>query len=165
MSLGTVGQQVQGVLVWFEADPAGQRALAQAQEIALRQSAHLTVMTVATPERLIGCGRCLQGTALWNLEMKKIAHEQLTEARRLIADPDDVSYEVVIGDPVQAIVEMTRRTEAHTIVLPLVRAGRFAPPNRRNVGKRLAEALRASESGPEPEIIIAGSGAALPSAL
>jgi len=59
------------ILVWFEDNQRGHAALRHAQELADAQRAHLTVPTVATTERVIGCGRCLQGTVLWNIEMQK----------------------------------------------------------------------------------------------
>ena len=54
-------QRAPGVLVWFEDNPEGRRALSEADVLARRRSVHLTVVAVATRERVIGCGRCLQG--------------------------------------------------------------------------------------------------------
>lgn len=131
-----------GVLVWFEDGPGGRRALAQASVIARRRSAPLTVLAVAPHERVIGCGRCLQGTVVWNVEMKKIAVEDLIEARRLLGDPDYVTYELVVGAPVPAIVGAAERLGIGTVVLPPLSTGRLGPPQRRNVRDRVAAAGR-----------------------
>lgn len=126
-----------GVLVWFEDNAAGRAALARAHGLARLRDAHLAVVTVATHERVVGCGRCLTGTVLWNLEMQKIAHEELRAARLILDGADDVSYAVVVGDPVDAITAAAARTAAAAVVLPRLRRSRLAPPNRRHVCERL----------------------------
>jgi nucleotide-binding universal stress UspA family protein len=132
------GEQAPSVLVWFEDSPAGRRALTEASVLARRRSVCLTVVAVAAHERVIGCGRCLQGTVLWNIELKKIAREELLEARRALDDAADVSYEVLVGDPAEMITEAAEHVGADVIVLPALRTRRFGPPNRRNVSGRVA---------------------------
>lgn len=127
-----------GVLIWFEGSAAGRAALAHAA--ARRQDEWLTVVTIATQERVIGCGRCLQGTVVWNLEMKKIAQEDLREARLTLDGAEDVSFQWLVGAPAEAIIEAARRIGAETIVLPWLRNGRLTPPNRRHVAERVAAA-------------------------
>ena len=126
------------VLVWFEDDGPGRAALQHAEVFARDDAAHLTVLTVATHERLIGCGRCLTGTALWNIEMDKIAREDLATARRILASPDDTSYELVVGNPADAITEVAQRVQADIVVIPQLRHRRLVPPNRRNVNEQVA---------------------------
>jgi hypothetical protein len=87
-------EQSGDVIVWFEDTPPGRRALSEAQNLAKATDAHLTVVAVAAHERVIGCGRCLQGTVLWNLEMKKIAHEELLAAQKLLEPATDVTRSV-----------------------------------------------------------------------
>ncbi len=128
-----------GVLVWFEDNPRGREALASAHAVARERHEHLTVVAVATQEQVIGCGRCLQGTVLWNLEMKKIAQEELLAARELLGDAADVSYRVAVGDPVEVITEAARRAAARTVVLPRQRSAPLCPPNRRNLGERVGQ--------------------------
>jgi nucleotide-binding universal stress UspA family protein len=134
------GEHDPGVLVWFEDTPQGRVALAEASVLARRRSAPLTVVAVAAHERVIGCGRCLQGTVLWNIELEKIAHEELLEARRALEGAAGVSYEVLIGDPAATITQAAARSGADTVVLPVLRTRRFGPPNRRNVSGRVAAA-------------------------
>jgi hypothetical protein len=124
---------VSSVLVWFEDSAEGRAALARARELAQEWLARLTVVTVATHERVVGCGRCLQGTVLWNLEMKKIAHEELLAARRILDGDDDVSYQLLVGDPADVITDAGLRTGAQVIVLPWHRESRLSPPNLRHV--------------------------------
>jgi nucleotide-binding universal stress UspA family protein len=127
-----------GVLVWFEDSPEGRCALTEASVLARRRSVSLTVVAVAVHERVIGCGRCLQGTVLWNIELQKIAREELLEARSALDDAADVSYEVLVGDPAEMITQAAERVGADVIVLPALRVRRFGPPNRRNVSGRVA---------------------------
>ena len=134
--MATDDPQAPGVLVWFEDSPEGRRALAQGSVIARRRSARLTVVTVATQERVIGCGRCLTGTVLWNIEMKKIAREELLEARRLLSGGAD--YELVVGTPADAIIETAARLGVGTVVLPRLRTRRFGRPDRRHVRDKVA---------------------------
>lgn len=151
-------EQVGGVLVWFENNAGGRSALTEAYALAERQEEHLTVVTVATLERVIGCGRCLQGTVLWNLEMKKIAREELLEARRILDGAEDVSYEVVIGEPADAIAEIAIRIGAATVMLPPDKRGRFVPHNRRNLSSRVNQALGLTQShsaSPRPSVATA----------
>jgi nucleotide-binding universal stress UspA family protein len=131
-------EQVTSVLVWFEDNREGRAALLHAYEIAGAEGEDLTVLTVATHERVVGCCRCMSGTVLWNLEMKKIAHEELTTARRMLDGADQVSYQLVVGDPAEAIAEVAQRTGPHTVVLPEHRKRLLDPPNRRDVGEKIA---------------------------
>lgn len=156
--MAAVGEQIPTVLVWFEDNPAGRSALDAAYAIAQREGAHLAVITVATHERVIGCGRCLQGTVLWNLEMKKIARQELVAASRILDGATDVSYELLVGDPADVIAEAATRTGADTVVFPPDSRRRFAPPNRRNVSARVAQALGFTHSqtaSPSPSIATA----------
>jgi hypothetical protein len=130
-------EQANSVIVWFEDEPNGVVALLQAQKTARNEQAHLTVLAVAAHERVIGCGRCLQGTVLWNIEMRKIAHEELLTARRILDDAIDVSYELVVGEPADSISDLAERTGASTVVLPWQRNRRLDPPSRRNVRQRV----------------------------
>lgn len=151
-------EQVPGVLIWFEATAGGRAALAQAHAIAERKQSFLTVITVATRERVVGCGRCLQGTVLWNIEMKKIAHEELLEARRILDGVKEVAYEVVVGDPAEAVAAAAARAGAGTILLPPDRGGRFVPANRRNVSRKVTQALGLAHShaaSPSPSVATA----------
>ena len=97
----------------------------------------LTVLTVAIHERVIGCGRCMSGTVLWNLEMKKIAHEELAVARRMLDGASEVSYEMAVGDPDEAIAQAAWRVGALTVVLPWHRNRLLEPPNRRDVCEKV----------------------------
>ncbi|HWE59115.1 MAG TPA: universal stress protein [Solirubrobacteraceae bacterium] len=132
------GEQAPSVLVWFEDSPEGRCALTEASVLARRRSVCLTVVAVAALERVIGCGRCLQGTVLWNIELQKIAREELLEARSALDDPADASYEVLVGDPAEMITQAAERLGADVIVLPALKTRRFGPPNRRNVSGRVA---------------------------
>ena len=49
----------------------------------------------------------------------------------------DVSYELVVGDPAEAIAEAAERTGARTVVLPWHRNRLFEPPNRRDVCEKV----------------------------
>lgn len=126
------------ILVWFEDNTDGHTALLHAQDLANREDAKLTVVTVAVHERLVGCGRCLQGTALWNIEMQKIAREELAAARNLLGEASGVDFESVVGSPADAITETAERVGAQTIVLPRQRNRRFGPPGRRDIDQRVA---------------------------
>lgn len=125
------------VLVWFEDGEHGRAALERAEGIARAARAHLTVLTVATHEQLIGCGRCIQGTALWNIEMDKIALEDLATARRILVSAGDTSYERAVGNPLGAITEVAERVRADIVVLPLLKRRRFEPPNRRDIREKV----------------------------
>ena len=136
MSAGGDGSS--SVLVWFEDNPPGRAALLRAERLAEEERAHLTVLTVATPEPLVGCGHCRQASALWNVELKKLAHEELVEARSLLlTEALDVSYETVAGEPVEAISETAQRTHAGIVVLPPVRRHRLGRRDRRDISQRV----------------------------
>ncbi len=126
------------ILVWFEDNSRGRAALRQAHELADAQHAHLTVLTIAAHERLVGCGRCLQGTALWNIEMAKIAREELVTARSILGEAADADFESVVGNPAEAIIQTAERAGAHTIVLPEQRVRRLDPPRRRKIAEQVA---------------------------
>jgi nucleotide-binding universal stress UspA family protein len=132
------GENDPSVLVWFEDSPEGRVALAEASVLARRRSTRLTVVAVAAHERVIGCGRCLQGTVLWSIELQKIAREELLAARRALNGAADISYEVLVGDPAEMITQAAARVGADVVVLPALRTRRFGPPNRRNVSGRVA---------------------------
>jgi hypothetical protein len=125
------------VLVWFEDNREGRAALLRAYEIAEAEGAGLTVLAVAIHERVIGCSRCMSGTVLWNLEMKKIAHEELAVARRMLDGASEVSFEMAVGDPDEAIAEVAWRAGALTVVLPWHRNRLLEPPNRRDVCEKV----------------------------
>jgi nucleotide-binding universal stress UspA family protein len=129
-----------GVLVWFEDSPDGRSALAQAHGLTRLWDASLTVVAVAPHERVIGCGRCLQGTVVWNVEMKKIAHEELLEARAALAAAGaaGISYEVLVGDAADVIVEAAERLAADAVVLPSLRPGLLQPHGRRDVAAKVS---------------------------
>jgi nucleotide-binding universal stress UspA family protein len=131
-------EQPASVLVWFEDSPEGRCALTEASVLARRRSVRLTVVAVAAHERVIGCGRCLQGTVLWNIELKKIAHEELLAARCALDGAAGISYQVLVGDPAEMITQAAARVGADVVVLPALRTRRFGPPSRRNVSGRVA---------------------------
>lgn len=130
-------EYVSSVVVWFEDNAEGRAALVQAHELAQEWLAELTVVSVAVHERVIGCGRCLQGTVLWNIEMKKIAHEELVTARRILDGAERTSYQLLVGDPAEVIVEAAVHADAQIVVLPRQREGRLTPPNRRHVPEQV----------------------------
>jgi hypothetical protein len=134
------GEHDPSVLVWFEDTSEGRVALAEAGVLARRRCARLTVVAIAAHERVIGCGRCLQGTVLWNIEIEKIAHEELLAARRALGAATGVAYEVLVGDPAEMLTQAAARIGADTVVLPVLRNRRFGPPGRRNVSGRVAAA-------------------------
>lgn len=125
------------IVVWFEGSRAGRLALLRAQQMAAAADTHLTVLTIAIHERVIGCGRCLQGTVLWNLEMEKMAREDLHQAQKLLGASAEAEFEVMVGDPVEQIAATAKSRHADTIVLPWQRNRRLDPPHRRNVAPRL----------------------------
>lgn len=131
------GEEVGSVLVWFEDNREGRAALLHAYEIAEAEGEDLTVLTVATQERVAGCGVCMSGTVLWNHEMKKIAREELAVARRMLDGASQVSYEMVVGDPVEAIAEAAWRSGVLTIVLPWHRKRLIEHPSRRDVCQKV----------------------------
>lgn len=126
------------ILVWFEDTKPGYSALIEAGALARDRHARLTVLTVATHERVIGCGRCLQGTVLWNQEMKKMAQEDLELALHLLDRERDADYRLVVGDPADAIIETAIDVSADTVVIPRLPNRVIDPPNRRRVGQRVA---------------------------
>jgi nucleotide-binding universal stress UspA family protein len=136
--MATEDDQSGDVIVWFEDTPPGHRALSEAHNLARATDAHLTVVAVATHERVVGCGRCLQGTVLWNLEMKKIAHEELLAAQKLLEPDVDVSFELMVGTPADSISAVATSRHAFAVVLPWQRNRRFDPPHRREVGRKIA---------------------------
>jgi nucleotide-binding universal stress UspA family protein len=125
------------VIVWFEDTPEGRAALLHAQHLSRATDARLTVLAVATHERVVGCGRCLQGTVLWNIEMKKIAHEELCEAREILGPATPASYKLVVGRPADSISAAAAGKHADTVVLPWQRNRVLDPPQRRNVGRKV----------------------------
>jgi nucleotide-binding universal stress UspA family protein len=129
------GQQP-GILVWFEDNPRGRDALRRAEALADARRAHLTVLTVAVQERLLGCARCVQGTALWNREVRKIASEELVAARSIIEQAAQTDFESVVGSPAEAIIQTAERVGAQTIVIAAQR--RLDPARRRKVAEQLS---------------------------
>ena len=111
-----------------------------AREIAQSTSGELTVLTFAPRERVIGCGRCLAGTVLWNEDMLEIAQEELEEAQSLLCSCPDVEYELVVGRPVEAIVGGARAHHADVVVVPWRRRPRIPALRRRSVHERIRAA-------------------------
>jgi nucleotide-binding universal stress UspA family protein len=127
------------VLVRYESSPHGRGALQHALELARASNAELTVITVATHERVdIGCASCRHGAAIWNREMRLIAEEELAEAASFVDHDESVAFQVVRGKPHEAIREAATRCNAWMIVLP-------AEPGRLGARRvsRLAGSLRA----------------------
>lgn len=125
------------VLVRYESSAAGRAALRYALDIA-RSNSELRVMTVATHERVdVGCASCRQSAAIWNREMRSIAEEELAEAAALIGQNESVVYQVIRGQPQDAIRKAAAGSHASMIVLPSA-PGRLG---RRRVS-RLADDLR-----------------------
>jgi nucleotide-binding universal stress UspA family protein len=143
------------VLVCYEPSPDGRAALLHAMSLAGEAGANLTVMSVATQERVdIGCAGCRHSAAIWNREMRAIAHEELAEAAALVGPTPLVAFAVEAGRPRDAISNTAKRIGADVIVVPHRTPGRF----RRRGASRLAEQLRRD---PGWEVVIAPDTARL----
>ncbi len=131
-------QALRPVLVRYESSPAGRAALHHALEIARASSAELRVISVATHERVdIGCASCRKSAAIWNREMRSLAEEELAEAASFVGPDEPVAYQVVRGQPGDAIREAAAQCNAWMIVLP-TQPGRL----RARRVSRLADGLR-----------------------
>jgi nucleotide-binding universal stress UspA family protein len=127
------------VLVSYESSPAGRAALLHAAALARREGAALTVVSVATTEPTdVGCGRCRQGAAIWNREMRSMADETLAEARMLLEGSPMIDYEVAVGSPREAVARSAATRRADVIVVPSEATGRL----RRLLSPSTAERLR-----------------------
>jgi hypothetical protein len=72
-------------LVEYESSAHGREALFHALEVARNADAELTIVAVATRERVgVGCARCRANAVFWNREMRYLAEEALGEAAELV---------------------------------------------------------------------------------
>jgi nucleotide-binding universal stress UspA family protein len=107
------------VLVSYEPSANGRAALLHAWGLARGAGAALTVLSVATQERVdVGCARCRRSAAIWNREMRAIAGEDLAEAAALLRPSSSVDFVVEPGRPRDAIANAARRLRADVIVVP-----------------------------------------------
>jgi nucleotide-binding universal stress UspA family protein len=116
------------VLVLCEESEPGRAALLLAQHEAQSSGGTLTVLAIATHERVIGCGRCVSGTVLWNIEMKKMAQEALLAAHALLDERCEASFELQVarvGEIDETVINAARRTDADLVVLPWRRQSRM----------------------------------------
>jgi len=127
-------------MVAFEPSARGRAALRFAGELASQAGKGLIVGVFAPLERLdVGCARCRHGAAIWNVEMGKVAHEELAEAARLL-DPEGLSvrYLTIRGDDVAAITGAAVEFGADLLVVPFQADRRLGIFPRRTLAQRLA---------------------------
>jgi nucleotide-binding universal stress UspA family protein len=118
---------------------AGGRRLFHALSIARQAEAELTVVVVATRERVdVGCARCRHNAALWNREMRWLAEDALAEAADLVGPSRTVEYAMAYGEPKQALAGAAARSGADVKVVPWQPNGRL----RRLYSSSIAEHLR-----------------------
>jgi nucleotide-binding universal stress UspA family protein len=109
---------VKRVLVEYESSPRGRAALLHALHVVHHAGAELTVVAVATRERVVGCARCRQSAVLWNREMASVAQEALDEAATIVGARPGTRYAIAYGDRKQALAEAAAAYEAELVVVP-----------------------------------------------
>jgi hypothetical protein len=85
---------VKRVLVEYESSARGRGARLHALRVAREAGAELTVVVVATRERVVGCARCRQSAVLWNREMASLAQEARDEAATVVGERPDTRYAI-----------------------------------------------------------------------
>jgi len=131
------------VLVGFEPSQRGRAALLHALGVARQAAVPLTVVAVATQERVdVGCVRCRHSAALWNRELRALADEELAEAAKLVGPVSWVRYKVTVGRGARAISEAADSSGADVIVLPSERPRRFRRSSYNGVVEELRRAGR-----------------------
>ena len=138
-------RMVKRVLVEYESSTHGRAALLHALSIVRHAEAALTVVAVATPERVgVGCMRCRSNAAMWNREMRSLAEDALAEAAELVGRSRAIEFAVAYGDGCKsALASAALRSEAELIVVPWRPNGRL----RRLASTSVAEHLRRDGAG------------------
>lgn len=139
---GTPGAQddCRRVLVAFEPSACGRAGLVHAAELARARGVPLRVLSVTPQEREgVGCARCRQSAAMWNVEMAEVAREELREAAELLAPMGLTSADYVVGrgDPASAIAAAAVRGEDTLVVVPWERSRTLGILPRRTLADRL----------------------------
>jgi nucleotide-binding universal stress UspA family protein len=109
---------VKRVLVEYESSQRGRAALLHALRVAREAEAELTVVAVATRERVVGCARCRQSAVLWNREMTSLGQEALGEAATIVGARPGTRYAIAYGDRKRALAEAAAACEAELVVVP-----------------------------------------------
>ncbi len=127
-------------LIWFQDTAHGRAALEHARMLASGPEARLTVVTVATYERVtVGCASCRHSAVLWNNEMAEIGHQELQAAARRIGSSPGVHYVLAVGSPESAIAEEAVARGCDVIVLPWRRFRRLFGQRLRTFEDRLSD--------------------------
>lgn len=105
------------VLVEYESSARGRAALLHALRVAREAEAELTVVAVATRERVVGCARCRQSAVLWNREMASLAQEALDEAATIVGERPGIRYAIAHGDRKRALADAAAASEAELVVV------------------------------------------------
>ena len=106
------------MLVEYGSSRRGRAALLHALRVAREGGAELTVVAVATRERVVGCARCRQSAVLWNREMASLAQEALDEAATVVGERPGTRYAVAYGDRKRALADAAAASEAELVVVP-----------------------------------------------
>lgn len=106
------------ILLAYDGSQAGQKALLDCQEVAQMQGSELFLIAVMPQDSVfIGGEGAFYDPQLGELEKKKF-EGILADGLRRLADPArTVKGEVVVGHPVDAIVDYAQRIEADLIVV------------------------------------------------
>lgn len=142
------------MLVLYEPTAAGRAALEDVAHRAEAESAPLVVLSVTPHERVdVGCARCRQGAAIWNIEMAEVATGNLAEAqahlKHLGLEAD--AYVVRRGDTAAAVADAAFAACADIVVVPWERARILGLFHRRPVAGKLASRSGfAVRVGPRP---------------
>ncbi|MGC9220803.1 MAG: hypothetical protein ACP5H2_05550 [Solirubrobacteraceae bacterium] len=130
------------MLLWFEDDEHGRRALQRASELTA-SAGELTVVTVASHESLAGCGRCAVGTVMWNIELQEMADADLLTARAFLHGRENVTYKRLEGATKEIpalLIAAATQAQADLVILPR----RFGPRHLPGASRRCVRATIAA---------------------
>lgn len=141
-------------MVLYEGSRRGRAALRLAVELARERRSPLTVLSVTPLEREnVGCARCREGAALWNVEMADVARQELREAERLLAGQRDVEvgYVVERGELAHSVASACACVGADLVVVPWQGRRPLGALRRRRLARRLGRQGELTVVvGPEP---------------
>ena len=103
---------VSHVLVLYRSSANGDRALAEASQLARAAGARMTVVTVALVERCNQRCCCNIRSSYWNGVVRELADDELRGARETLAGGPRVDFAVASGESLGRVVARERPSVA-----------------------------------------------------
>ena len=128
------------VLVLYRRSANGDKALAEASQLARAAVARMTVVTVALVER---CNRrccCNIRSSYWNGMVRELADDELRGARETLAGTPGVDFAVASGESLGRVLAREAAERGCDVIVVPRPAHRWLPLGSRRLARKLARA-------------------------